>query len=163
VQIFRNDKYLGGWDVERGWCGLPEEQKKAYRAQSETLRHAAWAEHEAAMAAGTSILCIPAEKVDERNRRPGESRAEYFARREKAGDQRYPFGNAREKYFGIRRMPDVITGLKIFHEELGAGVEFWEAEGQYRALTKEERDVYEGRAKATNAAAMAAYKAGRTL
>lgn len=57
-------------------------------------------------------------------------------------------------------MPGIVTGLEIFHEELGAGVGFWEVEGRWRVLMKEEREVYEGRVRATNAGASAAYVEG---
>lgn len=52
--LFMKDVKLDPRDSEACWFYLPEDQKEVYRAQSETLYHECWAEHETRIAQGTS-------------------------------------------------------------------------------------------------------------
>lgn len=60
-------------------------------------------------------------------------------------------------------MPTIITGLKVFRDELGPGMEFQEVLRRWDALIEGQREAYEDRAAAANAAARAAYQQGRSL
>lgn len=59
ITIFANEAGVSGYDVEPGWTALSENQKPAYRARSETLRHEAWAQHEANVSEDTSPTALP--------------------------------------------------------------------------------------------------------
>ncbi|KAK1767908.1 hypothetical protein QBC33DRAFT_537703 [Phialemonium atrogriseum] len=149
IALFRDDDthhHLSGFDVLPAWSALPEDQKEAYRARSETLRREAWAEHETAVAEGTSPFALPGR--EQRQPRPGN-----LAGLE-SGGERFP---------GVPGMPTIITGLKVFRDELGAGMEFQEVLRGWDALTEGQREAYEARANAANAAARAAYRQGRNL
>jgi len=149
IALFRDDTQLSGFDVLPGWSALPEDQKEAYRARSETLRREAWAEHETALTEGTSPFALP--------------------RREEAGQRQPCPGNLAglesggERFPGVPGMPTIITGLEVFRDELGAGMEFQEVLRRWDALTEGQREAYEERAAAANAAAQAAYRQGRSL
>lgn len=63
INVFHNDMHLSGYDVEPGWSALSEDQNEAYRARSETFRREAWAEHERALADGTSPFVFPSRQT----------------------------------------------------------------------------------------------------
>ncbi|KAH6855002.1 hypothetical protein B0I37DRAFT_441917 [Chaetomium sp. MPI-CAGE-AT-0009] len=131
---------LRGYEAHHAWgSSLTEEQREDYRARSEALRLAAWARHEAVM----QVAGIGQPPV--------------------VGGARFPFGDGRERMPGVPLRPETVTGLRGFHWELGEGVGFWEAEGQWRALTAGQREGYEARARAVNVAARAAYHEGRSV
>jgi hypothetical protein len=60
-------------------------------------------------------------------------------------------------------MPIIVTGLKVFRDELAAGMEFQEVLRRWDALTEGQREAYKERAAAANAAASAAYREGGSL
>ncbi|GKT41260.1 uncharacterized protein ColSpa_01441 [Colletotrichum spaethianum] len=59
IILFANEAGMSGHGVEPGWSVLSEEQKTAYRTRSETMRREAWAEHETAVAEGSSTFALP--------------------------------------------------------------------------------------------------------
>lgn len=157
MDLFSHDTKISGFDVDPGWYNLPEDQKEAYRARSETPRRAAWAEHETALAAGTSRFTpsgLGEGEGAQRQPRPGNLVG--LA----SGGEGYPTSGS-ERFPGIPRMPGVITGFKIFHDELGAATEFQEVDRRWHALTEGRKEAY--KARATAAATRAAYHQGRSL
>lgn len=143
MNIFANDAHLSGHGVEPGWSALPDDQKEAYRARSETLRREAWAEHETALAEGTS----PFPPSSRSQPRPANSAGLVNGEESLA---RVPAGST-----------TIITGLKLFHDELGVG--FHEALERWDALTEEQRQAYKARAVSANAAARATRRQARNF
>ncbi|WYZ42186.1 hypothetical protein EsH8_V_001081 [Colletotrichum jinshuiense] len=149
IGLFRDHSNLSGFNVMPGWSALPEDQKEAYRARSEMLRREAWTAHETALAEGTSPFALP--------------------RREERGQQQPRPGNLAglqsggERMPGVPGMPTIITGLKVFRDELGAGMEFQEVLRRWEALAEGQREAYAARAAAANAAARSAYRQGRSF
>ena len=144
-----SDTNLSGWDAEPGWFRLPEDQREAYRAPSETLRREAWAAYETAKAQGT----LPRmEEWVPRHLRPVVDRA---------NDPRYPFGTDRRP--GFPRRPDYVTELKVFRHEQGHGVEWQEILRRWDTLTEGQRAAYEATATAARAAGQVEYRNGRNF
>lgn len=143
ITIFANEAGVSGYEVEPGWTALSENQKAAYRARSETLRHEAWAQHEANVSEDTSPTALPGAGP---RQRPAKNLAG-LARR----GERLPWVPAR---------PGIITGLSVFRDE--QETDWQEVLRRWEALL-EQRQGYEVRADAANAAARAAFREGRTL
>lgn len=151
----RHPIHLFQWDTQSSfreshsrWPALPEDQKEAYRARSETLRQEAWAEHETAMAEGTSPYSDP------RNDMAHRQSLLWKITNLECRAQKVPLPTSRVK-------PPHITGLKVFGEELGAEMEFQEVLRRWEDLTKGQREAYDAGATATNTAAFAAYRKER--
>ncbi|KAK1995812.1 hypothetical protein LX36DRAFT_659222 [Colletotrichum falcatum] len=146
ITLFASEAGVSGHGVEPGWSVLPEEQKATYRARSETMRREAWAEHETTLAAGpSSPFVLPG---------PGQRRQQ--PARNLAG-----LASRGERLPGVPARPGIITGLSVFRDE--QDTEWQEVLSGWEALPEEQRQTYEARATAANAAAMAAFREGRTF
>lgn len=143
VALFAADNtHLSGFQVLPTWSALPEAQKDAYRARSETLRREAWA------ATPSPSATAPSFTRQRPQRQPGQGFAALATR-----GQRLP---------GVPRVPGIVTGLKVFREEVeNEGLEFQEVLRRWEELDHGQRDGYEARAAAVNANARVAYRMGR--
>ncbi|KAH9232411.1 hypothetical protein K456DRAFT_54166 [Colletotrichum gloeosporioides 23] len=144
ITIFANEVGVSGYEVEPGWTALSGDEKAAYRTRSETLRREAWAQHEATLAEGTSPTALSGAGP---RQRPA---------RNLAG-----LANRGERFPGVPARPGIITGLGVFRDE--QETDWQEVLRRWEALPEEQRQGYEVRAAAANAAARAAFREGRTL
>lgn len=146
IRVFASTANLPRGNVVAAWLDLSEDQKEAYRAQYETVRRAAWVTHETEQAERAVHGSPPI--------------------REQSRPLRYPDNLAladptapRERLPGLMLSPAIITGLKVFRDEIGPEVEFQEVLARWEALTDEHEAIYTARAKLLNDAAEAAYEA----
>ncbi|KAK2763588.1 glucan -beta-glucosidase [Colletotrichum kahawae] len=144
ITIYANEAGVSGHGVEPGYSVLCEDQKSAYRARSETLRHEAWAQQDTIVAEGPSPFALPGPGP---RQEPVRNLAGLASRGE-----RLPMVPAR---------PGIITGLSVFRDE--QETEWQEVLRRWEALSEEQRQVYEARAATANAAARATFREGRTL
>ncbi|KAL0930070.1 uncharacterized protein CTRU02_214890 [Colletotrichum truncatum] len=143
IALFRDATQLLGYDVSPGWSTLTEDQKEVYRGRSETLRREAWAEHNAALARQTPTITIS-------SREEGQSPRQLHQRNFSRG----------ERLPGVPRRPALITGLRVFHAELGLGMDFQDVLRRWEGLAEEQKVAYDGMAARDNAANWAAYQQG---
>ncbi|GAO19881.1 uncharacterized protein UV8b_06037 [Ustilaginoidea virens] len=145
VSIFARANNLSGNAIP-SWLDLSEDQKEAYRAQYETARREAWVAHETATTEPAVQIGQPSPP---RNREQGQ-------------DLRWPYnleipGAPRERLPGLPMPPMMVTGLRVFRDELQEQVSFADACDRWDALTDEQRVQYEARAKVLDDAANTAY------
>lgn len=140
IRLFQRDTQCSFTEARSRWPALPEDQKEAYHARSETLRQKAWAEH-----VGTSPYFAPRNDMAQ-----WQSHLEKLTNLE-CRAQKVPFPT-----FPVK--PPFITGLKVFREELRAEMKFQEVLRRWDALTEGQREAYDAGARATNTAAFAAHE-----
>jgi hypothetical protein len=130
------------------WLSLSEDQKETFRAHYETVRRAAWAEHETQQAEQAA----DAAHVSPPNREPNQHLQWPYS-------LLIPGGALNAK---LPRRPDrptsLITGPKVFMDEMVQQVEFEELMPMWDALTNEQRLAYNARATALNNEAEAAFQ-----
>lgn len=127
------------WAANEAWAALSEAERAAYRAQLETLRLAAWDQHQARVAEGISTLDL----LPSSHHAP---QAAHESQPEPHGPRRLP------------QQPQQITGFRVYCEELGAGLQYEDAMARWDALTTKQRDTYTTTATERDNAAMAEYQ-----
>ncbi|KAK2028644.1 hypothetical protein LX32DRAFT_719920 [Colletotrichum zoysiae] len=127
ITLFAREAGVSGHGVEPGWSVLPEEQKAAYHARSETMRREAWAEYETTLAAGPSPFALPG---------PGQR---HQPARNLAG-----LASRGERLPGVPARPGITSGLSVFRDE--QNTEWQEVLRRWEALPEEQRQTYEARA-----------------
>lgn len=142
IRIFQIRIGLPGRHVVAAWFDLSEDQREAIRAQYETVRRAAWVRHETEQAEQAAYASPP--------------------NREQSQDLRWPNnllipGAPRERMPGLKVAPSMITGMMLFHDEIGREVEFQEALARWEAFANEQRAVYEAIAKVAEEASRVGY------
>ena len=133
LSLFMNDKRINFWWVHPGWLALGEEQRQAYRDQSEALRREAWAEHERKEAA----------RKNEANRSPPGSLGQ--------GNQDH-MGEAANR---PPPRPFPLTALKLLRNE--TDLRGLELDRRLKSMTEQEKQALEERVQALNARNQAAW------
>ncbi|KAJ2972626.1 hypothetical protein NQ176_g7051 [Zarea fungicola] len=127
------------WAANEAWAALSEAERAAYRAQVETLRLAAWDQHQARVAEGISTLDL----LPSIHHAPV---AAHESQPEPHGPRQLP------------EQPQRITGFHVYREELDAGVQFEDAFVRWRGLTGTQKDAYDAEARERDKAAKAEYQ-----
>lgn len=136
VRIFALASNLSGNAVMPAWRGLSKDQKEPYRAQYETTRRAAWT------ARGS-----PA---------PDEGHTMQYIRL--PHDLDYPI-SPRDELFRPPMSPRNISGVQVFHDELGGQLELAETLARWQTLPVAQMGLYEARARELDAEQRSAFPA----
>ncbi|KAK3301715.1 uncharacterized protein B0T15DRAFT_514968 [Chaetomium strumarium] len=113
------------------WAALPEQQKEVYRAQDEARRREAWADYERRIACKDAGL--PAPPPPRPVPPPSADFLEYFRISDPTRNPVLP-----------------LSGFEVFRDDLvagDAGLGFGEVLARWEALTDQQRDMYEMRAR----------------
>lgn len=131
----RESSLSGGLTAESAWVSLTEAQKNVYRDRHEQFRLDAWDSH---------------------NRPPAPPSPPPVAR-VLTEDDLQELRDLRTKQ---RKMPDILTGLKLFINEQNPPVSFTDALARWEALTDAQQNIYDTRANTLYKAAWNEYMEG---